>query len=135
MKLLFAFFSVLLLGAAFCISGYSSVRSGFDQKMLEGEWRRKPFFVIRSAASPAWLLRASSHGVLFFSDIGAQGLGVPKQIFMMTQDGAEVVERGGTINGGQLFGSGTMGRLADTGLDVLGEGEETSPVWSDKAFS
>ena len=78
MKLQLIAFAFLMFGFAFCC--YGSITTGFDQKMLEGEWKKKPFFVIRSAASPAWLMRARSDRMLFFNGIGAQGYGAPGSI-------------------------------------------------------
>ena len=78
MKLQIIAFASLISSFAFC--SYGSISSGFDQKTLEGEWIKKPFLVIRSAASPAWLMRARSDRMLFFNGIGAQGYGAPGSI-------------------------------------------------------
>jgi len=95
-----AMIAVLLLGAAFCC--YGSIDSGFDPKMLDGEWRRKPFSVITSAANPAWIMHAKSDRILFFSEIGAQELGTPARIFVTTQNGVKVVQRGDALKGDQM---------------------------------
>ena len=92
--------AVLLLSAALCC--YGSIDSGFDQRMLEGEWRQKPFTVVISAASPAWLMHAKSDRILFFSEMGAQELGMPAYIFIMTKNGVKVVQKGDKLNGDEM---------------------------------
>ena len=82
---------------------HSSIKSAFDPRLVhEGEWRRKPFWVLRSAASPAWLMRARSHRILFFYNIREYGRGPPTCLFVMTQHGVKMIERGGHIEGDEM---------------------------------
>ncbi len=117
MKLQLIAFAFLIFNLAFCC--YGSTNSGFDQKTLEGEWRKKPFFVIRSAASPAWLMRARSDRMLFFNGIRAQGYGTPGRIFAMTRDGVKASEK---IQGDEMTAPWVLASFAGS------EGWETFDV-------
>lgn len=91
--------SILTWAASYC---YGAINSGFSQEILESYWRHKPFFAIESAANPAWLIRAKSNEIRFFSDMEAQKLGIPSRIFAMTKNGMEVAEKDKPINGDQM---------------------------------
>jgi len=76
------------------------VASAYDPSLIrEGEWREKPFWVLRSAASPAWLMRARSDRILFFYGIRRHGRGPPTCFFVKTREGVVMFERGESVKG------------------------------------
>lgn len=85
------------------MSSHGGIRSAFDPRLIhEGGWCKKPFWVLRSAASPAWLMRARSHRILFFYNIREHGKGPPTCLFVMTRHGVKMIERGGWIRGEEI---------------------------------
>ncbi|RLE85081.1 MAG: hypothetical protein DRJ67_09455, partial [Thermoprotei archaeon] len=84
-------------------AGAGGVASAYDPSLIhEGEWRDKPFWVLRSAASPAWLMRAKSDRLLFFHGIRRYGRGPPTCFFVKTRKGVVMFERGESVRGGDM---------------------------------
>lgn len=69
-------------------------------KIREDAWEKYPFLLLRSAASPAWLLRARSDRLLLFYNVSQlSGMGGPTYIFFVTQRGVQLTKRNEVING------------------------------------
>jgi len=80
------------------------VASAYDPSLIyKGDWRDKPFWVLRSAASPAWLMRAKSDRLLFFYGIRRYGRGPPTCFFVKTGEGVVIFERGKSVKGKDMI--------------------------------
>ncbi|RLF05266.1 MAG: hypothetical protein DRK00_04840 [Thermoprotei archaeon] len=95
----------LLLPA--CLAGTladaEGVASAYDPSVIyEGGWMHKPFWVLRSAASPAWLMRARSDRLLFFYGIRRWGRGPPTCFYVKTRSGVVMFERGESVEGVEM---------------------------------
>ena len=95
----------LLLPA--CLAGTladaEGVASAYDPSVIyEGGWMLKPFWVLRSAASPAWLMRARSDRLLFFYGIRRWGRGPPTCFYVKTRSGVVMFERGESVEGVEM---------------------------------